>query len=66
MAQPIQEPLLWEEEITDEELSFLEEFMPHQLEAKALELEKSLEIDQTSDRPVPFPSGDRIQLDRAA
>ena len=41
-AKPIQESDGWDEEISEEELQFLAEFMPEQLAAKAAELEQDL------------------------
>ena len=41
-AKPIQEPDGWDEEISDEELQFLAEYMPEHLAAKAAELEQEL------------------------
>ena len=41
-AKPFQEPDGWDEEISDEELQFLAEYMPEHLEAKAVELEREL------------------------
>ena len=35
-----QEPSVWVDEISEEELQFLEQVMPEHLEAKALELEQ--------------------------
>ena len=43
-AKPIQEPEFWDEEISDEELQFLAEFMPDHLAAKAAELEQELPV----------------------
>ena len=43
-AKPIQEPDGWDEEISDEELQFLAEFMPDHLAAKAAELEQELPV----------------------
>ena len=43
-AKPLQEPDGWDEEISDEELQFLAEFMPEQLAAKAAELEQDVPV----------------------
>ena len=56
-----QEPSVWVDEISDEELQFLEQVMPEHLEAKALELEQ----DPILANPVRSID-DRVQLKRAA
>ncbi|OUT69219.1 MAG: hypothetical protein CBB79_07875 [Synechococcus sp. TMED19] len=56
-----QEPSVWVDEISEEELQFLEQVMPEHLEAKALELEQ----DPIIASPVRS-IGDRVHLKRAA
>ena len=55
------EPSVWVEEISEEELQFLEQVMPEQLEAKAQELEQEPIVES----PVRSID-DRVQLKRAA
>mgnify|MGYP001473667041 FL=1 len=56
-----QEPSVWVDEISVEELQFLEQVMPEHLEAKALELEQ----DPILANPVRSID-DRVNLRRAA
>ena len=56
-----QEPSVWVDEISEEELQFLEQVMPEHLEAKALELEQ----DPILANPVRSID-DRVKLRRAA
>lgn len=56
-----QEPSVWLDEISEEELLFLEQFMPEQLEAKARELEQDPVI-----LSLASEMGDRFQLEQAA
>ena len=56
-----QEPSVWVDEISEEELQFLEQVMPEHLEAKALELEQ----DPILANPVRSID-DRANLRRAA
>jgi len=56
-----QEPSVWVDEISEEELQFLEQVMPEHLEAKALELEQ----DPILANPVRSID-DRVNLRRAA
>ena len=60
-AKPIQEPDGWDEEISDEELQFLAEFMPDHLGAKAAELEQELPV-----IPAVSTLSDRRPLRQAA
>ena len=60
-AKPIQEPEFWDEEISDEELQFLAEFMPDHLAAKAAELEHELPV-----IPAVLTLSDRRPLRQAA
>ena len=56
-----QEPSVWLDEISEEELLFLEQFMPEQLEAVARELEQDPVI-----LSLASSMNDRLQLEQAA
>ena len=56
-----QEPSVWLDEISEEELLFLEQFMPEQLEAMARELEQDPVI-----LALASSINDRLQLEQAA
>ena len=56
-----QEPSVWLDEISEEELLFLEQFMPEQLEAMARELEQDPVI-----LALASSMNDRLQLKQAA
>ena len=56
-----QEPSVWLDEISEEELLFLEQFMPEQLEAMARELEQDPVI-----LALASAMNDRLQLKQAA
>ena len=56
-----QEPSVWLDEISEEELLFLEQFMPEQLEAMARELEQDPVI-----LALASSMNDRLQLEQAA
>lgn len=55
------EPSVWLDEISEEELLFLEQFMPEQLEAMARELEQDPVI-----LSLASAMNDRLQLEQAA
>ena len=56
-----QEPSVWLDAISEEELLFLEQFMPEQLEAMARELEQDPVI-----LALASSINDRLQLEQAA
>ena len=56
-----QEPSVWLDEISEEELLFLEQFMPEQLEAIARDLEQDPVILE-----LASSMNDRLQLEQAA